>query len=277
VRVDVQVTEGNNLITDLTAKDFEIYDEGNKQPIVHFGRESEPLSLVLLLDVSGSMRKHVEQVASVARTALRFMRPRDKVAVMVFGRTSKVRLEFTGSMSAVADEIRRSAEGDESIGYATNINDALADTAKYMDEAADATGRRAVLILTDNLGLNEKHPDAKIIDDFHGANTVLNAIVVGKGERPGPPQTGIYRNPDFTPADVFTISEQTGGEAVKADKAGQAFSRMIERIRTRYSIHYNKPESAVSGYRSIEVRLTPEARFKYTEAALKYRRKYRVS
>ena len=48
---------------------------------------------------------------------------------------------------------------------------------------------------------------------------------------------------------LFSISEQTGGEAVKVDAAGQAFSRMIERIRTRYSIHYNMPDSTRAGLR----------------------------
>ena len=38
------------------ALDFVVYDENSRQSIAHFGRESEPLNVVLLLDVSGSMR-----------------------------------------------------------------------------------------------------------------------------------------------------------------------------------------------------------------------------
>jgi hypothetical protein len=83
-------------------------------------------------------------------------------------------------------------------------------------------------------------------------------------------------NPDFTPPDVFTIAEQTGGEAVKADQAGEAFSRMIERIRTRYSIHYNMPNSGVPGYRRITVELTPSAKLRYPRAEVRARKGYRV-
>ena len=75
VRIDVQVTQDNELVTDLTRADFTVFDEGQQQPITYFGREAEPLSLVLLLDVSGSMKQYIEQVASVARESLRFLRP----------------------------------------------------------------------------------------------------------------------------------------------------------------------------------------------------------
>ena len=91
VRVDAQVIQDGNVVTDLTAKDFIVREDDRPQPIVYFGREKEPLSLVLLLDVSGSMRKHVEQVADVARRSLRFLRPSDRVAVMAFARESRTK------------------------------------------------------------------------------------------------------------------------------------------------------------------------------------------
>jgi VWFA-related protein len=277
VPIDVQVTQDNELVTGLVMNDFIITEQGVEQPITYFGRESEPVSLVLLLDVSGSMRKYIEQVAAVARQSLRYLRPQDRVSVMVFGRASKVRLDFSDSPSTVADELKE-AVWDETLGAGTNINDALVAASNHMEENAPATGRRAILILTDNEGLNEKNPDAAVISALQQSNTVLNAIVVGKGHRPTKPaQTHIYRNPDFTPADVFAIAEETGGEAVKAAEAGKAFSRMIERIRTRYSLHYNKPESGGSGFRKVEVRLTAEAQARYPRAMLRHRRGYRVT
>ena len=275
VRIDVQVTQDNELVTDLTRADFAVFDEGQQQPITYFGREAEPLSLVLLLDVSGSMREYIEQVATVARQSLRYLRPRDRVSIMVFARESRVHLEWTDSMSMVADEIRR-AVWDETLGSGTNINDALLAAAKHIDATAGETGRRAVLILTDNMGLNYKSPDQPVIDAMVEADTVVNAIVVGKGERPAPISGGTYRNPDFTTPNVFVISETTGGEAVKADKAGNAFNTMIERIRTRYSLHFNEPAGAAKGFRRVEVRLTPEARTRYPRAQLRHRPGYRV-
>ena len=160
-------------------------------------------------------------------------------------------------MSAVANEIHAAAS-DESVGTATNLNDALLAAADYMEEKSGETGRKAVLVLTDNLGLNYRSPDQPVIDAMHSASTVLNAIVVGKGRARTLSLQIATKNPDFTTPDVFTLAEQTGGEAVKVDTAGAAFERMIERIRTRYSIHYNMPNSDKAGYRKISVELTPD-------------------
>ena len=48
---------------------------------------------------------------------------------MVFARDAHVRLDFTDDMPKVADEIREAAS-DESVGTATNINDALAHSGR---------------------------------------------------------------------------------------------------------------------------------------------------
>jgi VWFA-related protein len=274
VRVDALVLQDDQLVTDLTKIDFIVFDEGQQQPIVYFGQEKEPLSLVLLLDVSGSMTKYVEQVGEVARESLRYLRVGDKVAVMVFARNAKVRKDFTEHMWAVADEIR-AAVWDESLGSGTNINDALLAAAGYLDRQAGDTGRKAVLILTDNLGLNYRSPDEPVINALFAADAVMNAIVVGKGKRPEP-SPGRYTNPDFTPPNVFRIAEETGGEAVKANEAGKAFSNMIERIRTRYALHFDKPADA-KGFRRIRVELTPAAKLRYPRAVLRARKGYNAS
>src|SRR5262245_4559330 len=62
VKVDLQVVgpDGRD-ISDFTQQDFTIFDENQPQQIAYFGRESEPLDLLLLLDISGSMRRSLEE------------------------------------------------------------------------------------------------------------------------------------------------------------------------------------------------------------------------
>jgi VWFA-related protein len=276
VRVDAQVVEGTNVVKDLTQDDFVVSDEKQPQKILYFGRDAEPVSLLLLLDVSGSMKKYVDQVASVARESLRYMKPGDKVAVMVFSKGSLVRRDFTEDLDVVAREIRN-ANWEDRLGSGTAINDALLDAAKYIREKADETGRRSILILTDNLGLNYKSPDAKVIQRLYEADTVLNAMVVGRGERPVPPRPGAYTNPDFTPPDVFHIADETGGEAIRAERAAAIFPEMIERIRTRYSLQYRAPENAITGFRSISVELTQLAKSRHPNAEVRARKGYYIA
>ena len=83
VRVDVQVTEGDKLIKDLTKDDFALTDEGQPQSIVSFAHGDEPVTLILLLDVSGSMQKYIDQISAEAREALDHLRPGDRVALII--------------------------------------------------------------------------------------------------------------------------------------------------------------------------------------------------
>jgi len=271
--VDVQVVEGSNVVTDLTQNDFVVFDEKREQKILYFGRDAEPVSLLLLLDVSGSMKKYVDQVASVAREALHFLKPGDRVAVMLFSKGSMVRRDFSDDLDAVANDLRN-VDWDERLGSGTAINDALVDASKYMREKAGESGRRAILILTDNLGLNYKSPDDTVIRNLYEADAVLNAMVAGKGERPEPILPGHYRNPDFTRPDVFYIADETGGEAVKLGRASTTFPEMIERIRTRYSLQYQSPRFGVTGFRNIRVELTPQAKLRHPTAQLRARKGY---
>jgi len=273
VRVDVQVMEGYHLVKDLSKDDFLVYDRNVKQEILFFDRGDEPLSVLLLLDVSGSMERYIEQMASVAQQALKYLRPRDRVGVMIFARTSKVTLPFTDDFAAVEKAIRDSVK-DESVGSSTEMNGAIIDAAQHLDQSTES-GRRAILILTDNKGLSYKISDDDVIRALYGADAVLNALVVGRGDRPAPPRAGSYVNPDYTPFDVFKLADETGGESVKAERANVEFPGMIERIRMRYGLQYRTPDTARPGlFRTIRVELTPSSLAQHPHAELRYRKGY---
>src|SRR4051812_17150543 len=62
VKVDAEVVgRDQKNIAELSQQDFQLYDENQLREIAYFGKESEPLDLLLLLDVSGSMRKSLEE------------------------------------------------------------------------------------------------------------------------------------------------------------------------------------------------------------------------
>ncbi|HOL70178.1 MAG TPA: VWA domain-containing protein [Bryobacteraceae bacterium] len=275
VRVDVQVGEKQRLLSGLSKEDFIVYDEGQPQEILYFARESEPLDVLLLLDVSGSMRRYLEQMANSAREALAGLHDGDRVGLMLFSRNTEVREELTDDRSRVIGGLKQAVRADH-LGSGTRINPAILDAAAYMAKQ-DVRGRRAILIVTDNTSLNYLSPDEKAIEALLAADTVLNAIVVGGGDRPKPPRPGVYVNPDFTPPNVFRIAEETGGEAVKARNAGNSFRDMLESIRTRYSIQYRAPDTAATGsFRRIRVELSPETRRRHPRAWIRARSGYVV-
>lgn len=258
VRVDVQVLDRKGVVTDLEQNDFIVKDNDQFQRVISFRRDAEPLSLVLLLDVSGSVKEILGQIADTARSALNHLQPGDKVAIMVFGRKSAVHLDFNDNHAEVARQIPKAIENEE-VGSSTAINAAVLDAAHYIEDHAPDEGHRAILIITDNLSLSFKVPDSMVVDALLRARASCNAIVFGRGIRPAPASSGRYTNPDFTPADVFLLSEQTGGEAIKSSRAAESFREMIERIRLRYTLAYHAPPSVAGSFRRISISLTPMA------------------
>jgi VWFA-related protein len=272
VKIDVQVTNNVDLVRDLTLKDFLLFDQERQRELLFVDRGAEPLSLALLLDVSGSMRTHVEAAAGVALESLRFLQKDDTIAVMVFGKRTKVRLPLTKDRPRIQTEIRESVN-DQDVGAETAINDAIVAASEYLAKEAPAS-RRAILILTDNLGMNIRNPDDKVLDRLLGDNCVLNAIVVGGKYQPDPAKPRPTPNPEETLPNVYYIAQESGGEAAKVDDASAAFPSMIERIRMRYSLQYRTPPGVEGTLRRIRIDLSPEARTRYPDAKLRYRRSY---
>ncbi len=273
VKADVAVTNhGGRPIGGLNAADFEIYDENEPQKIVAFEHEPDPLDVLLLLDISGSMHRSLTELASAARAALHPLGPRDRVGIMVFARRSAVHQPFTSDFGAVEGQIR-TALGREDLGTSTAINAAIVAAAAYMGgQRADA--RRAVLIVTDNLSLNYRVTDEEVLRRLYAADATLNAILIGKQRHPLAPRPGQQFNTDFTPSDVFKLAEETGGEALESHKAGESFPLMIERIRSRYRLQYQAPDARPGEFRHIRVQLAPAARRRHDRAAIRARTGY---
>jgi VWFA-related protein len=273
VRVDVQVTgRSGKAIADFWKEDFRILDGGQPVEIGYFARESEPLDLLLLLDVSGSMTRALQEMAVSARAALAQLRAGDRVGVMLFARRTAVALDLSADFGAAREEVRQAA-GDKSLGAGTLLNDAVIAAAGYLGKQA-RKGRRAILIVTDNQGLSYQVRDEDVIHELLAADTVLNGIVVAHGRRPGPDKPGRYTNPDFTPFDVYKLAAQSGGEVSDGLKVGDAFAQMIERIRSRYAIHYTPPQAEPGTFRRIQVELAADARRRHGDAMIRARSGY---
>jgi VWFA-related protein len=273
VRVDVQVTEGDKLVKDLTKDDFVVTDEGIPQPVISFAHGDEPVNLILLLDISGSMQKSIDEISMQARAALDHLRPGDRVAIMVFARGTAVAQSFSDNLAETARNIG-SAVKNWDVGSSTQINSAVVSAAHYMDKHAGPGGRRAILILTDNLSMSFQLTDRQVIRELDKADTVFNAIITGHAIRPRPLEPGKVENPDLTPSNVFDLAEKTGGEWVKSANAGDSFTDMIERIRSRYMLAYDEPQSQPGTFRHITVVLSESAHRRHPAAELHARNGY---
>jgi VWFA-related protein len=296
INVQVSVTEGGQVVAGLQSTDFVVRDEGEPQTIVAFGQESVPIRLILLIDMSGSIRGSIREMAEIAGAVLKQVHPQDRVGVMSFSIEGHLEQPLTADVDSAAQAIRRMANRGVLDVAGTRlihpISSALGTlvTASAENRLEEASNRKAILIVTDNLpGVMvlpgepvkrfEPIPDAPIIRELLAADTVLDAIVVYRqhvGTRLPPPRDD-PRDPRYTQENAIHIARATGGEAIVSVRMKDSFSALLSRIRGRYSIWYRPPQRAEAGtFRRITVSLSDEALRRYPRATVRAREGYYV-
>lgn len=176
VRVDVQVLDRENrAITGLKAEDFVLREEGQPQQIRNFARENMPVDILLLFDVSASMRPHVERIASAAHQAMQVLGDKDRVGIMVFDRSTRVRLPFRSNRSDIESELDNMLRHENFRG-GTDITRGLLDAAEYVRRNGRRDARRAIVILTDDQTEFERD-EARVGRALENANAVLMALI----------------------------------------------------------------------------------------------------
>ena len=314
VRVDAQVVDRDNrAITGLRISDFVLREEGRPQPIHNFASENMPVDVLFLLDVSGSMRPHVQRIAGAASQALRVLSAEDRVAIMVFDRQTRLRMPFRKSRADVMREFD-SLLDQETFNGGTDITRSLYDAANYVSREARREARRAIIILTDD-ETEFSRDEEGVSRALTRADAVLCALLApdammsgrrmpgggripqgggswpGSGPSVGGPLGGIIlgrprgypggggqgptmRGPRTRSAGTAQIARQSGGDSMPVDYS-YALEQTLSRIRQRYALYFNLPAGVKRGEeRRIEVSLVESARQRYPNSEVRYRRVY---
>src|SRR5438094_1991699 len=144
VRVFVTVMDRDGrLITTLAQGDFEVRDEGKPQPITLFDNTPQPIRLIVMLDVSGSMEGNLPLLRAAADQLFARLRPDDVVRVGTFGHEITVSPSFTHDL----EQLRRALPD-------TIAPDAPTPLWRAFDAAMDAfkaegEPRPVILVLSD--------------------------------------------------------------------------------------------------------------------------------
>lgn len=275
VRVHAEVLGATGPLTQLERGDFLVFDNDRPQTLVHFSLSDEPLDLVLLFDVSGSMEASVREMAERAREALAELRRGDRVAVMTFHARTRLLAQFTDDLDAVERAVRgevlRSRFGGE-----THLLAAVDEAARYFLKDSPAPRRRAVLIFTDNHGPPTKRESA-VVRRMWEADAILCGLITRLPENASPVWQSRLLTPRAQPQliqGIDAVVEQTGGAMLRAEQAGASFPAMMRRIRMRYTMLYRMPKGRPGEQREIRVELSEGARQAHPDARVRARRGY---
>ena len=176
VRVEAQVVDRDNrAISGLGVQDFLLRDAGRALKIQSVDTENLPVDLLILLDVSASMRPHIQRIANASHEAMRQLRDQDRVAIMVFDRSTRVRMNFRNSKSDVEREMEKLLN-QESFNGGTDITRGLDDAAAYIGREGRREARKAIVIVTDDQ--TERNKDVEGVSRaLTRADAVLSALI----------------------------------------------------------------------------------------------------
>jgi VWFA-related protein len=277
VHIDAEVNSAEgSILAGLTKDDFRVLDERKEQTILYFSAEEQPLDLILLFDISGSMRAVVERVAAAARQGLGELRPGDRVSVMVFNTHTRVVAPFTEDLDAIARTIQDDILGLR-FGGGTLIQAAVDEAAIRFLEEKKTQRRRAVLIVTDDYGTRTRREES-VVRDFWEADALLSGLIVRNPAFQALHTVGIIMGPQnlLMQAGMKGIAQKTGGDTVRSDDPGTAFQDSMHRIRSRYGLYYALPQAKAGAIRTVHVELTPAAAKRFPKSRVRARTGYIV-
>lgn len=272
VHIDAEVTSAEGrIVSGLGKDDFRIFDDGKEEPIRGFSAGDAALDLILLFDVSGSMRPKVQQVVSAAREGMAELRQGDRVAVMVFDTKTRVVLPFTSDLDRVEHSMREELPRERYNG-GTFIQSAVSEAARSFLRTKRTERRRAILIVTDNLGQRTRR-ESTVIRELWEADALLTALVVRGGVTATLRTVHAYLHPVLM-VGVRGIADKTGGDFLPANDPAAEFPESMRRIRSRYSLYYAMPHAKAGSHRTVRVELAGDAAKKYPKARVRARMGY---
>jgi Ca-activated chloride channel homolog len=281
--MDVQVLEKNNArpIGGLKSEDFVVFENDVRQRITHFSQDKLPLSILLLLDVSGSVWPYAQRIGDGAREAIQHLKPEDEVALAAFGTRTMIVQSFTRDRRVIADQIENVFRIAQ-VGALTFMPEGVYQAAVHLKKATNPVSRRVIILVTDNLSNQFRfkgHSAGDALLELYESGAVVCGLLVG--HRGG----AIHKTLRYHPllflikdtADADTFADRTGGEVLRAGSGEIQTSllSLIEHLRTRYAIGYTSSNSKHDGkFRKVKIKISPELEKQHGKLGVLTRRGY---
>jgi len=276
VHVFVTVTDRDGrLVTTLAQDNFEVRDEGTPQPITLFDNTPQPIRLVVMLDVSGSMEGNLPLLRAAAEQLFTRLRPDDVARVGTFGDDVTISPTFTRDPAELRAALPNAIAPNAPTPLWRAIDEAL-------DELRDEGSRPVILVLSDGkdsgpMGFRGGFvSQVEVIDRARAADVMIYAVGMrSRGARRMPPGIGrgglqAMLTADLPDPGLARVAEETGGgytEIRLGEDLGAAFARVADELHSQYLIGFAPPRRDGKVH-DIDVRvnqkgLTPRARKSY--------------
>jgi Ca-activated chloride channel family protein len=256
IAVTVQ-DKGGKYIKDLTKEDFSVYENDEKKDITYFNYNFKaPLSLTILLDVSGSMA--LQDKLEESKEALRYLSTslldiKDEFSLLIF---ADGEVEVAMNFCNYKNYFLTLLEKTEAYGQ-TALNDAVAVTPEFANKGNNE--KRAILLITDGIENDSQYSHYQAVEIARRVDIPIYTI----GYKI--PLTDQYlkrykHSPSLTSSGIVysleRFSKATGGKALfinQAEELKTALREIKKELSHQYILGYTSYRNSEKEYRRIKV------------------------
>ncbi len=231
-------------VSGLGKDDFQVFEDGARQPIEFYSHDDIPVTVGLVLDNSGSMGPKRDEVIAAAMAFARSSNPQDQMFVVNFNERVSfglpANLPFTDQTAQLQDALSRFNTNGE-----TALYDALAVALEHLKKGN--RDKKVLIVVSDGGDNASKYKLSQILALAGQSDAIIYTI-------------GIYtdEDPDQNPGALRNLSKATGGEAFFPPTIPDVVpicERIAHDIREQYTLAYSPANRKQDGaYRTILVK-----------------------
>ncbi|MEW6731452.1 MAG: VWA domain-containing protein [Acidobacteriota bacterium] len=277
VTINASVSNNNGQpLINLQQEDFLIYEDRVSQEIVHFQSINTPFNLVLLIDLSGSVRKKIKLIRRAAWHFIQATRVEDRVAIVTFTDRAELVCPLTSNRTELRDGISRIREPEGG----TNFYDTLDSTLKWLLRKARGE-RNAIVIMSDGVdnalpgipGTGSEISFEEMLAHVEESDVLMFPIYLNtEKEAEDLDDNRAMQSYATARRQLQLLGEVTGGRIFRADRVEDLegrYEQVAAELRTIYSLGYYPTNNESYGqFRRITVRV------KRDDARVRARRGY---
>ena len=238
--------ESNRIISGLGQENFQLYENKHPQPIKRFWKEDTPVSVGIVLDLSGSMDTKIDRARDAVLAMLTASNPQDEFFLETFADRPALVQDFTPNVDDIRGQLLLFTKPKGS----TSLMDAIVMAVSHMRNARYQ--RRALVIISDGGDNRSRYTEKEVKSLIKEQDVLVYSIGVFDTqfrtleERLGPQLLG-------------TISGLTGGSAYTLDNPKQlpvVAEHIAKELRNQYILGYRPDGLQRDGkWRKIKVKL----------------------
>jgi len=252
VMLNVTVTgPGGRYVSDLSADDFQVLEDGRPQEVAYFSPANVPLSVSLVLDTSSSMDEEMPLSKQAAMDFVARLRPGDIAEVVSFDSRVEVLQPMTSDRALLEAAIQRMRAGGSTALY-NGVYIVLRQSEKMKPQSGDDVRRQVIVVLSDGEDTSSLVTFEHLLDSAKRSQTVIYTVGLGLEE----PTRVTRSDGEFG---LRQLAQETGGRLFLPKRPTDlvdVYTQIANELSTQYTVGYLSSNARADGaWRRIAVRV----------------------